>query len=184
MNVFLRPVEFEMDHDTYLKILIRHQEDLGLPYDFPIKLSFLASPLAYGKALLAFDEDDFEVVGAAGFVYGTGADEFQDRSRCQVEIAFLRKDVRSGTSFVRGLRALLDLMRGGTEGAEVRDVQFWLTGEQSRTRLFAKLLALPGAEATPIDGMLRCVVPYGSLYAYARRFEARLQPLIQRDAKS
>lgn len=174
MNVLIRPVELEMDHDTYMKFLIRHHDDLGLPYDFPIKLSFLASPLVYGKALLVFDEDDFEVVGAAGFVYGTGADEFQDRARCQVEIVFLRKEVRRGTAFARGLRALLELMRNEAEGAEVRDVQFWLTAEQGRMKPFAKLLAMPGAEATPTDGLLRCVVPFHELDAYARRLDKRL----------
>lgn len=172
MSFLFRPVEIEMDHEAYAKFLIRHHDELGLPYAFPHKLSFLGSPLLYGKGLLIIDEESYELAGAAGFVYGTGADEFGDRSLCQIEIAFLRKDVRGTTLFLRGMRALLELMRSEAGDAEARVVQFWLTAEQSRSRLYAdKLLALPGAEATPADGLTRCVIPFRALDRYCARFE-------------
>lgn len=173
MNAVFRQVELEMDHETYMKFLIGHHDGLNLPYAFPHKLGFLSSPLLYGKALLILDEESYEPVGAAGFVYGTGADEFQDRGLCQIEVAFLRQEYRGKPLFAGALLALLELMQRGAGEVEVRAAQFWLKPEQARTRLFAKLLALPGAEATPVDGMLRCVVPYGELVAHARRYEAR-----------
>ena len=154
-----------------MKFLIRHHDELGLPYAFPHKLSFIGSPLLHGKALLMIDEASYEFVGASGFVYGTGADEFTDRSLCQIEIAFLRQDARCTMTFIRGLRALLELIRGEAGDTDVLTVQFWLTAMQGRAGVFAKLLALPGAEAIPEGGMLRCVIPMQTLERLCARFE-------------
>ncbi len=72
MEFMFRPCELEMDDELYIQFLLEHHNNLNLPYEFAVKLSFLSSPLIAGKAMLILREEPYEVVGAAGFVFGTG----------------------------------------------------------------------------------------------------------------
>jgi len=158
-----------MDHEAYIKFVLEHHRDLNLPYPFHVKLSFAGSPLVLGKAMLVIDEESYELVGAAGFVFGTGANDHQDRDVCQAELAFLLPKHRGTPLFVRGLQALLDAAREANP--DVEWFQFWIPGDRAElTSLFSKLAELPGAGVETANGLTLFRIPFGELAAYVRSF--------------
>ncbi|MDF2661183.1 MAG: hypothetical protein K0Q94_3974 [Paenibacillus sp.] len=172
MTFLLRPCELEMNFKSYIEFLLQHHAELNLPYSFAMKLSFVGSPLIFGKAMLAYEEESYETVGAAGFVYGTGANGYEDRHICQVEVAFILAEYRRTSLFVQGLRALIDLIREGNP--EVEQVQFWTAADPTDTdKLFAKFSALPGSTRSVVNELAFYTISFRELEAYCRRFERR-----------
>ncbi|MCI3918857.1 hypothetical protein MO973_01250 [Paenibacillus sp. TRM 82003] len=161
-----------MDFKAYTHYLIERHSDLQLPYSFPMKLSFISSPLMYGKAMLVVDEDEYVPVGAAGFVFGTGADGYVNREVIQLEVLYVEKEYRRGRLLLRFLQALVDNMKA--EEPNVRHVQFWAAArEPEQIRLFAKILALPGSRShTAENGLTLYQADYSELEAYFRRFSS------------
>lgn len=166
-----RPCDLEMDYESYVKFVIKHHDELNLPYSFAIKLSFISSPLIFGKAMLIFSEEPYEIVGAAGFVYGTGANQYEDWEVCQVEVAFIQKAYRRTFVFARGLQALIDQMKAGNPNVE--KVQFWASeGQGELERLFTKFSALPGSTKSIVNNLALYTVSFHELEAYCLRFGA------------
>jgi len=152
MPYFIRRCEFEIDNLAYIRFLLQHHDQLNLPYSFAAKLSFVSGPLIFGKALLIYSEEPYEVVGAAGFVYGTGADEFQNREVCQLEAVFLRKEARNGRLFRNVMTELLHAMKEGSP--DVRTVQFWaVEGHKAYGSLLSKLARLPEAQIKAVNDL-------------------------------
>lgn len=171
MSFEFRFCEFEMDHEAYIKFLLQHHDELNLPYSFSMKLSFISSPLVFGRAMLIFSEELYQIVGAAGFVYGTGANSYEDRHICQVEVAFIQKGYRQTSLFVHGLQALVDEMKAGNP--DVEQVQFWASADQNELqRLFSKLEALPGSTRSIVNDLALYKLSFHELESYCRRFEA------------
>lgn len=169
MEIRFRPCVFERDHKAYVKFLIQHYDQLQLPYSFAMLLSFISSPLMYGKAMIAVDKELDEIVGAAGFVYGTGIHDYADRHVCQLEVVFLLEAYRGTALFSRFLQAIAEMMKAGEP--DVRFVQFWARAKQERQqRLFSKFLALPGATSqTMANGLTQYVAPFHPFEAYCLR---------------
>jgi len=172
MAYFIRPCTLEMDHESYMRFVIRHYRELRLPYAFAVKLSFMASPLALGQALLVVDEDSWEFVGAAGFVYGTGAGQYEDRHICQLEVAFLLEPQRRTRLFARGMQAVVELIE--RDNPDVRYLQFWTPADWTRSEgVVRKLLSLPGSTVREDNGMALCRVPFDEFARYCRRLNER-----------
>lgn len=167
MRFEYRSCELEMDYVAYIKFLLQHHAELNLPYAFAPKLSFISSPLIFGEAMLIYSDEPHQIVGAAGFVYGTGANNHEDRHICQVELAFLQEDYRSTFLFVRGLQALLRLMKAGEAG--VKCVQFWVSESEGELQtFFSRFLSLPGSEKQIINNLSLYKIPFHELEAYCR----------------
>lgn len=172
MAYFIRPCTLEMDYETYMRFVIRHHRELRLPYAFAVRLSFMASPLALGQALLVVDEESWELVGAAGFVYGTGAGEYEDRHICQVEVAFLLEPQRRTLLFARVMQAVVELAE--RNNPDVRFLQFWAPADWTRSEgIVRKLLSLPGSNVREDNGMALCRIPFDELARYCRRLNDR-----------
>lgn len=172
MHYLCRPCSTELDYEEYMTFLLRHDAELNLPYPFAVKLGFLSSPLLFGKAMLVLSEEDYDVVGAVGFVYGTGANNYEDRQICQVEVMYLRPEHRRQTLFVQVLLALLAKLQEGGEAVE--RVQFWVKEDRTEeNRLFSKALALPGSERHLVNGLFCYQIPYRELENYCLRFRRR-----------
>ncbi|MDF2650586.1 MAG: hypothetical protein K0Q73_6391 [Paenibacillus sp.] len=171
MSFEFRPCELEMDYDSYIKFLLQHHDELNLPYSFAMKLSFIGSPLILGKALLGFSEEPYQIVGATGFVYGTGANDYEDRHVCQVEVAFIQKPYRRTSLFLHGLKALVDEMKAGNP--DIQQVQFWAsTGQEELDRLFSKFSALTGSTRSIVNNLAFYTVAFHELESYCNRFRA------------
>ncbi|WP_248927255.1 hypothetical protein [Paenibacillus hamazuiensis] len=157
-----------------MKFLLRHCADLNLPYAFAVKLSFISSPLIFGRAMMILSEEDYDVVGAAGFVYGTGPNAYEDRHICQVEVAYLRPEYRRTTLFMQGLMTILGEIKAGSPDVEM--IQFWVAEAQTvEERLFSKFLALPGSKRLIVNGLACHQILFRELEDYCRRFEERFR---------
>ncbi|UJF33849.1 hypothetical protein [Paenibacillus hexagrammi] len=156
-----------------MKYLLEHDHELNLPYSFAVKLSFVSSPLVFGKAMLIFSEEPYEIVGAAGFVYGTGANEYEDREVCQVEVAFIQEEFRHTSLFVQGLLALVEMIKEGNP--DVERIQFWASAsaEKESERLFSKLSVLQGGTKSVVNDLALYTVPFHALETYCRRWDRR-----------
>ncbi len=169
MHFQFRPCELEMDHEAYMNFLLQHHNELQLPYSFALKLSFISSPLILGKALLIFNEEPYQIVGAAGFVYGTGANDYEDNHVCQVEIAFLQKDYQGTLLFIHGLLALIDLIKASNP--DVQQIQFWAsTDNKAIKRIFSKFSNWPGSTQSIVNHMTLYSLSFHELVLYGHRF--------------
>lgn len=165
-SYLFRVNSLEMDSDAYLAFLVKHHAELNLPYSFATKLSFLSSPLVLGKVLMVFHEDSYEMVGAAGFVYGTSANQYEDKHICQLEVAFLQKAHRQTSLFVQSLKVLIHTI--DTDNPHVTQVQFWTAADQGAlTGLFSKFEILPGSTKSNKNNLAFYTIPYAELKAYA-----------------
>jgi hypothetical protein len=163
-----RIIELEMDSESYMAFLLEHQNELNLPYSFAMKLSFIASPLVLGKALIVFNDEPYEIIGAAGFVYGTGAHDYEDQHICQVEVAFIQKAYRSTFVFAQGLRELVQAIKADNEA--VQQVQFWTSVDQPELdRLLGRFTLLPHAKKTIVNNMAFYTIPFDELESYCNR---------------
>lgn len=173
MSLLFRPCEFDMDHKAYADFLIHHHDQLNLPYSFASKLGFISSPLIFGKASLIFEEEAHRIIGAIGFVYGTGADHYEDRQVCQIETVFLLKEYRSSMLFPELLRRTLQLIHDGEPN--VQTIQFWVDARQAEmTEMFSKLLKLSGSQMQSADnGLALYRIPFIELERYCQAYTAR-----------
>lgn len=158
-----------MDHDAYVSFLIQHHDELRLPYSFATKLTFVCSPLLFGKAMIVLDEDAYEIAGVVGYVYGTGADDYEDMRICQIEVAFIQQEYRGATLFMKGLKALIDVIQ--VDNPAVQQVQFWTPADQmDLDRLFSHFMALPDATKSIVNDRAFYTLPFESLEMYVERF--------------
>lgn len=168
MPYLFRFRELEMDTDAYITFLLEHHDDLNLPYEFAMKLSFMSSPLILGKALIVFDEHNYQVVGAAGFVYGTGANQYEDKHICQFEVAYIQQAYRRTTLFTQGLRVLVEAIKA--DNPAVTQVQFWTsTGQKELDKLMAKFTVLPCSSKSIVNNMAFYTIPFDELESYCNR---------------
>jgi hypothetical protein len=172
MSYLLRPCRSELDYEGYIKLLLQHHAELNLPYPFAVKLSFISSPLVFGRALLILNEDTYEIIGAAGFVYGTGPNQYEDRHICQIEVAFLKEKYRHSFLFAQGLTALVQEMKAGNP--EVERVQLWVReDDEGMGRLTAKISGFPGSSRSVVNQLVCHQFPYQAIEAYCQRFRDR-----------
>ncbi|MDF2960430.1 MAG: hypothetical protein K0S39_2165 [Paenibacillus sp.] len=136
-----------MSYDQYMIFLLEHHAELNLPYDFRTKFSFISSPLVLGKLFLGVEEEEHVPVAAIGFVYGTGAMDYEDKHICQIEVAFIRHPYRRTRLFLRGLQFLTDFI--ARDNPDVQYIQFWTpAGQKDLKSLFSKLGGSPKTGTT------------------------------------
>ncbi|KAB8130512.1 hypothetical protein F9U64_14300 [Gracilibacillus oryzae] len=174
MDVEFRTCQSEMEFEAYIKFLLQYHQELNLPYSFAMNLSFVSSPLIFGKAMLIRSDEPYEIVGAAGFVYGTGANDYEDQHVCQVEVAFLQKQFRNTFLFLYSLDALLKEMKNGNP--DVKQIQFWTAMDDEKLgRLFTKFSAVPGSTKSVVNNLVLYTVLFDELEAYCHQFSRILK---------
>ncbi|GIP33417.1 hypothetical protein [Paenibacillus sp. J2TS4] len=121
----------------YLEFLLEHYTQLNLPYSFPAALSFLASPiLMEAEAFLCFNED-YETIGALGYIYGTGENQYEDTQVVQIQIVFLLEEYRRTRLFLQGLQYLTQYI--AQLDREVREIRFWAPADNDLRKLCTKV---------------------------------------------
>jgi len=166
MSLHFFVCEYSSTFDNYLKFLLEHHSELNLPYDFAMKLSFISSPIVFGKVIVCVDEEEHSLEGVLGYVYGTGANDYQDQDVCQIEVAFCKSSLRSTPLFLRGLKYFTAFV--SEDNKEVKQVQFWASAEDQRLRrLFSKIDAMQRTEVGQLDFYQ---VSLDALKSYCDRF--------------
>lgn len=127
--------------EDYFLFLMRHYEELGLPYDFEMTFSFIGIPLMSGNAIIVRESSAQAIVGAIGFVFGTGLDQFEDTTICQVETIYIDQKWRRKLLFPTLLYAFASYLKRNQP--QVQRIQFWSSADRpDLTRLFSKFSTL------------------------------------------
>ncbi len=136
----------------YLDYLLGHYADLGLPYPFTVALSYIASPVLIGnEAILAFNADD-ELVGAVGYIHGTGDHDYADTEIVQIQIVYIDETCRCTRLFLRGLQFLAQHLRDLDQ--HVAEIRFWTAASSTHRSLFGKLAERASVTNHPAYGQL------------------------------
>jgi len=123
--------------DEYFMLLLQHYEELSLPYDFEMSFGFIGNPILQGNALVAIDPDTGLAVAALGFVFGTGADRFENAQICQVEAVCISQAYRHTMLFYAMLRRFAHSM--AEQYPDTSAIQFWSPADRcDLRRLFGK----------------------------------------------
>ncbi|WP_312108502.1 hypothetical protein [Brevibacillus reuszeri] len=167
MSYYFSICASEYYQQKYVEFLLGNYEHLQLPYAFPVALSYIVSPiLMTHESFLCFNDDD-DVVGAFGCIYGTGEKEYEDTEIVQIQVIFLAEPYRGTLLFARALHFFTEYLE--QLDREVKELRFWATAEPSFQKLFVKVAARTATAHTE-HGMLdeyRCSP--SDLLAYAGR---------------
>lgn len=127
--------------EDYFLFLMRHYEELGLPYDFEMTFSFIGNPLLAGNAIIVRESNTQAIVGAIGFVFGTGQDQFEDQTICQVETIYIDPEWRRKSLFLTLLYTFVSYLQ--RNHPQVQRIQFWSAADRHDLhRLFSKFSTL------------------------------------------
>ncbi|OBR68082.1 hypothetical protein A7K91_07650 [Paenibacillus oryzae] len=136
MGYYVQECKTEFYGQVYATYLLSHYADLKLPYSFSMAFQFLTSPLLVGSAFLCFNDQD-EVVGAFGYIRGTGEKNYEDTHVAQLQIIHLSEAHRGGVLLGVALQGLMEQVREQAE--EIRHFHFWVPSKLGLHRLCSKL---------------------------------------------
>ncbi|WP_169085703.1 hypothetical protein [Paenibacillus sp. PL91] len=121
--------------EKYIEFLLENYEKLNLNYSFPVSLSYLSSPIFMDReAILLLDED--EVIGAVGYIHGTGEQQYEDIHVVQIQVVFLLEKYRRGRIFMQALQFL------GQHLAQLKqppqELRFWVPDSAGLDKICAR----------------------------------------------
>ncbi|MBW7475861.1 hypothetical protein K0T92_14030 [Paenibacillus oenotherae] len=168
MSYYFQICATERYQELYITFLLEHYSELNLPYSFPVALSYMASPvLMREEAILCFDQND-EIAGALGFIYGTGEQQYQDVHVVQLQVVFLQEEHRGTRLFLEGLQYLAQYLAALER--KITEIRFWAPSQSELRQLFGKLaerVASSKTEGGEIDAYRASLDQW---LAYGRRF--------------
>ncbi|MFF2483840.1 hypothetical protein [Paenibacillus sp. NPDC058071] len=152
----------------YMDFLLENYTKLKLPYSFPVAFSYLASPVLLGReSFLCFNEED-EVVGAFGYIHGTGERNYEDMHVIQLQVAYMKEEHRCTRLFLEGLRYLSEFLEERDEG--VKEIRFWTGEDVYSNRLFSKFARQTARVESERGILCSYLVPVSDLREYLSRF--------------
>ncbi|USG63292.1 hypothetical protein NDK47_13945 [Brevibacillus ruminantium] len=160
MSYYFALCSSEMYQQKYLEFLLEHYHELHLPYAFPETFSYLASPVLMGKGCFLCFNDEYEVIGAFGFIFGTGEHEYTDTDIVQIQAVFILKHYRKSYLFLHSLQFFIQYL--AQQRGEVREIRFWSPADEPLRRLFDKLA----------QRVASVQMEFGTLDEYRASFEA------------
>lgn len=165
MNYYITRCATGMYEQKYIEFLLEHYKELNLPYSFPVGLSFISSPvLLKGEIFLAFN-DDYEVIGALGYIHGTGENEYEDKEIVQIQAVYIVEEYRNTLLFIKGLQHIIQHIALTKQA--VKEFRFWTAADDGMRRLCAKIADRRGTKDGRID---EYVAPYSAWKKYASKF--------------
>ncbi|GGF61116.1 hypothetical protein GCM10010912_02910 [Paenibacillus albidus] len=165
MNIYCSVCLTGFYHEKYITLLLEHYNDLKLPYSFPVALSYISSPVLLGKeAILVFDEEEDEPIGAAGYIHGTGPGDYLDTDIIQIQAVFLKPAYRKTRVFLQLLQFILQYMEQSE--SKVTEIRFWIPAGGELSRLCAKLGERVDQSETGLGQVEEYRAQYSSLYDY------------------
>lgn len=161
-----------MHEQQYVEFLLEHYQDLNLPYSFPVSLSFIASPLftAEGGCFLCFNEEN-EVIGALGYIHGTGENQYEDTDIIQIQIIYFLEEHRKTTLFLQTLQFLIQHIV--QSGKEVKEFRFWTPANDKLHRLLSKIADKTNSSETIFGPLDEYRASFSTWHAYANQFRQK-----------
>ncbi|WP_409345397.1 hypothetical protein [Paenibacillus sp. MBLB4367] len=136
----------EEQKESGVRFLCRHGEDLGVPYKWSTVMSSLACSLNEDGFMIGIDGSG-QVRGALAYTYGTGEDDYEDRSRIEVHLLFIEKSERSGTALAEMIHAFSLQVLGLPK--KIGEIGFYVMPTSGNRRLFGKLATLRNTKEHP-----------------------------------
>lgn len=168
MDVSFSVCATAMYQAKYLDFMLKHYDDLGMPYPFMVSFGFIASPVLMEKeAILCLDEEN-EVVGALGYIFGTGEKQYEDKQVVQMQAVYLDKAFRGTRLFLKGLQFLLHHLKH--QPVSVTELVFWTGQDPFMNRLAAKFASLESVTESEFGRLSAYRVPVPDLEAYLHKF--------------
>lgn len=168
MSYYFQICATERYQELYISFLLEHYSELNLPYSFPVTLSYIASPvLMTEEAILCFDDND-EVAGALGYIYGTGEQQYQDKHIVQLQTIFLIDKHRGTRLFLEGLQYLTQYL--AQLDREISELRFWAPAQDGLRQLFGKLAERTASSDTSFGMLDEYRTPFTRLQQYGARF--------------
>ncbi|MFD0960249.1 hypothetical protein [Paenibacillus chungangensis] len=169
MGYYMAECATEMYMRNYMEFLLENYTELKLPYSFPVAFSYLASPVLLSReSFLCFDEED-EVVGAFGYIHGTGERNYENVHVIQLQVAYIKEGHRCTRLFLEGLRYLSEFLAERDEG--VREIRFWAGVDAYSERLFSKFARQTARIESERGILCGYVVTVPELRDYLARFQ-------------
>ncbi|WP_020619973.1 hypothetical protein [Paenibacillus daejeonensis] len=168
MDYYIEACRSEHYMEKYMTLVLEHYEELNLPYTFPVALSFLSSPLLMNKKAFVCFANDYETVGAFGYIRGTADEKYTNRHIAQLQIVFIQKAHRGSRLFLEGMRCLAE--HNAMEQEPIREFRFWVPTNLGLQRLLGKFATLVRTWDTENGLLDEYRMTSESLEAYVRRF--------------
>lgn len=147
MDISFSVCATDMYHKRYLDYMLKHYDDLNLPYSFPEAFGYLASPVMMDKeAVLCLNAED-ETLAAFGYIHGTGEHDYTDEHVIQLQAVYISEPYRSCFLFLHGLQFLVHHLDTGQQ--RVSEIVFWIGENPYLQRLvekFAKRKSVAGSD--------------------------------------
>lgn len=172
MNVSFSVCSTILYHRKYLDFLLEHYDDLRLPYPFEAAFGYIASPVLVGReSFLCMDEEN-EVIGAWGYIHGTGEHDYENAHVIQIQAAYLSEPFRRTGVFFQGLQYLMEHLEQQDQG--VTEILFWIGRDAYMSRLAAKFASLELSVESEYGPLEAYRVSVSELKDYLlRRFQTR-----------
>jgi len=172
MSTYISVCSSEMYQQTYLSFLLEHYDRLGLPYSYPVALSFLSSPILMDReAFLCFNDED-EVIGAFSYIYGTGENQYEDKHVIQVQVVFILEKYRVTRLFLQAIQFLIEHITDLEE--DVRELRFWTPANDRLRRLFSKF----AEKIDSVDTVFGPIDEYRTAFSDLRAYAAKFRPVL------
>lgn len=136
----------EDEKESGARFLCRHGEKLGVPYKWSTVMSSLACSLNENGFMVGLDGAG-HVRGALAYTYGTGEDDYEDRSRIEVHLLFIDEGVRSGTALAETMHALSARVIGLPQ--KIEEIGFYGMPTAVQRRLFGKFAVIRNTREHP-----------------------------------
>ncbi len=168
MGYYFSKCSSELYQQKYLDFLLEHYQQLNLPYSFPVSLSFIASPFLLGDdAFLVFNDDE-ELIGAFGYVLGTGENQYEDTHIVQLQTVFFLEQHRCSLVLLRTLQFLTQYI--AKLETEVTELRFWTAADESSRKLFGKIAERTSSVETVFGEIDAYQVPFSKWQSYAAKY--------------
>ncbi|MGO4179927.1 hypothetical protein AB4Z17_02000 [Paenibacillus sp. TAF43_2] len=122
--------------EAFITFLLEHFVQLNLPYSFPVSLSYLSSPLFMEKESILFRNPDDEIIGAIGYIHGTGDQNYENEHIVQIQTVFIKESYRSTRLFLQASQFLAQYLAQLKQ--PVTELRFWIPAQPNLQRLCAK----------------------------------------------
>ncbi len=129
-----------------VRFLCRHAEDLGVPYKWSTVVNSLHNAIRDEGFMIGVNEQGL-VRGVLAYTFGTGEDDYEDRTRMEIHLLYLESGYRGRTELVEVLDALAE--REMELPQPIVEIGFYCKPTDGYRRLFGKFATVDNTKEHP-----------------------------------
>lgn len=161
----------EAELEKCVDFVLRHRRDFYPAYNLGMVFVFLNEAMQQGEIVAGRDEQG-EIIGIAGYAYGTPEKKFADKHRLRFQLVCIAPRHRKSGLFLQGLRHIVDHLARPETG--VREIEFYVPDNRPDLRkLFSKLAVLTSTVESKFGREDYYVAAIEDLKMYCDRWKPR-----------